>query len=112
MAAIVPARVALISFDPAAGNQSWTGATATVTITATSGSFTPGDVTWTGTDATALATATSGSWVPGSVTWVGSDGTVSIVATSGAFIQLIAAGYVCLTVAAEYNVSLTGSEDC
>ena len=111
MPALVPARVALLSYSPAA-NQTWTGAAAAVTITATSGSFTPGDVTWVGTEGTALVTATSGSWVPGSVTWVGTDGTVTIIATSGAFIQLIAAGYVCLTVAAEYNVSLTVSEDC
>lgn len=111
MAAIGPARVALLSYAPVVA-QTWTGTAATVTITATSGAFTPGDVTWTGAAGTALVTATSGSWVPGSVTWVGTEGTVSIVATSSAFIQLIAAGYVCLTVAAEHNVTLTVSEDC
>lgn len=109
---IAPARIALLSYDAGAAPQTWTGTAATVAVTATSGSFVAGDVTWTGTVGTALVTATSGSWVPGSVAWVGTDGTVSIVATSAAFIQLIAAGYVCLTVAAQYEVTLTVSEGC
>lgn len=109
---IAVGRVALLSYSTANTPQTWVGTTATITLTGASGAWSPGTATWTGTTGAAVVTATSGSWVPGSVTWVGTDGTVSIVATSAAFIQLIAAGYVCLTVAAEYEVTLTVSEDC
>lgn len=110
MPALAPARVALLSFSTA-GPQTWTGTAATVTITGTSGSFTPGAVTWTGTDATVTVTAASGSFTPGTATWTGTDATVVVTASSGSFVQVIAAGYVCVEVAAD-SVTLTVSEDC
>ena len=110
MAAITPARIALLS-TAVAGSQTWTGTAATVTITGTSGSFIPGAVTWTGTDATVTVTAASGAFTPGAATWTGTDATIVVTATSGSFVQVIAAGYVCVTVAAD-SVTLTVSEDC
>ena len=107
---IAAGRVALLSAS--SPSQTWAGTAATITVTATSGSFAPGTVTWVGTAATLAVTATSGSWVPGAVVWVGNDGTITITATPGAWTQLIEAGYVCLTVDLEYEVTLTVSEDC
>lgn len=131
MPALAPARVALLSYAPAAG-QTWSGTAATITITATSGTFTPGPVTWVGNAATITVTATSGAFTPGAVTWVGNDATITITATSGSWVApqtwvgnaatititatsgtwvQLRAGYVCLEVDGDY-VTLTVSEDC
>lgn len=110
MPAITPGRVALLSYTTV-GPQTWTGTAATVTITGTSGTWSPGTATWTGTDATVTVTAASGTWVPGTATWTGTDATVVITANSGTWIQVVAVGYVCVEVAADY-VTLTVSEDC
>lgn len=110
MPAIAPARIALLSFS-SAGPQTWTGTAGTVLVTATSGTFTAGSVTWTGAEATVLVTATSGTWSPGAATWTGTGATITVTATSGSFVQVVGAGYVCVTVAAD-SVTLTVSEDC
>jgi hypothetical protein len=69
-------------------DQTWTGTGATVTITATSGSFTPGGTaTWTGNGATVTVTATSDSFAAsGTAVWSSTDGLVTVTGTSSSFV--------------------------
>lgn len=70
---------------PPPADQTWTGSSATVTATATSGAFAPGGVTWTGNAAALTVTATSGTFAA-TATWAGSQATVAATATSGTFV--------------------------
>jgi len=76
-----------VALAPATGGspQTWTGSDSNVTVTPTSGLFTPGSVTWTGSDSNVTVTPTSGLFTPGSVTWTGSDSNVTVTPTSGLF---------------------------
>jgi hypothetical protein len=69
-------------------DQTWTGTGATVTITATSGSFTPGGTaTWTGNGATVTIAATSDAFAAsGTAVWSSTDGLVTVTGTSSSFV--------------------------
>jgi len=71
----------------APGSTDWSGSAATVALFATSGSFTPGSVVWSGSAATVALTGVSGSFTPGSVVWSGSTATVTLTALSGSFTE-------------------------
>jgi len=77
----------IISFKASSGGspQTWSGSTATVSITGVSGTFAPGSVVWSGSAATVALT--SGSFTPGSVVWSGSTATVTLTALSGSFTE-------------------------